>query len=323
MSLLLPAVQAARAAARKTTCMNNLRQVGLGALTHEQQYGWLPSGGWGKGWAGDPNQGYSLNQPGGFFYNILPFIDQANLWAYGQTGQTTYTILQAIALPVAIYNCPSRRPLDPLPPGKGVTFYTAGLTSVPALLPRCDYAANGGDSDASGSGNGAGPPGQSPPTSVSSGQSSTFWASYFSGSASSKLAFNGICAPHSQIKMGSITRSTTNLFLVGEKYLDPDNYLNGADAGDNSTWDMGYDENNVRWAGSTYLPSQDTPGFPSSTTFGSTHVEGFGMTFCDGSTRTLNYTIDPTMYGYLANRNQTTDKNSSGALIDLIDDSKW
>ena len=328
MSLLLPAVQNARAAAQMLSCSNNMKQIGLAALQHEEHYGFFPTGGWGKQWPGDPYYGYGANQPGGFFYNILPFMDQANLWAYGSPGQTT-TLLQVAQMPVVIFNCPSRRPLGTLPMGSGVTFLNTGtpntassssMTSLPSstLLARCDYAVCGGDTDQAGGNSGATVPAPAGPTSSSAtassgGQNPAFWTSYFQGQT-----FNGICAPHSQVKGGSITRGRTVLFLAGEKYLDPDNYLNGLDPGDNATWDMGYDLNVVRWAGSNYLPTQDTPGLlAGSNTFGSTHVSGFNMVFCDGHVQTLNYTIDPIMYGYLANRNQTTDT------ADLMDDSKW
>ncbi len=309
MSLLLPAVQAARAAAQKAACMNNLHQIGLAALAHEHQYGWFPTGGWGAKWAGDPNQGYGVKQPGGFFYNLLPFIDQANLWAYGQTGQSATTMLQAAQMPVVVYNCASRRPLGTLPAGSGVSFVNMSGVSSGTKLARCDYAVNGGDGD-----KGAGPSTQAGPTSVSSGQSQSFWNTYFSGGTQ----YNGICAPHSQVKAGAITRGMSYLMLAGEKYLNPDNYLNGIDPGDNSTWDMGFDVNNIRWAGTTFVPTQDTPGVAATAgTFGSTHVDGFGMAFCDGSVRNLNFTIDPVMYGYLANRFLTTDT------ADLIDDAKF
>lgn len=332
MSLLLPAVQNARARAQEVTCQNNLKNVGLAALSHEEHYGWFPTGGWpgtsGKQWPGDPNYGYGLNQPGGFFYNILPFIEQTNLWAYGQTGQTSTTLLQAAQMPVVVYNCPSRRPLGQLPMGSGVSFYSTNSTSSSTMtglsngakLARCDYAACGGDADPSGGATaGGGPPTQPGPTSIANGQSATFWPSY----ASSSPPVNGICGPHSQMRGGSISRGRTCLFLVGEKYLDPDNYLNGLDTGDNATWDMGFDVNTVRWTGggassnSQYIPAQDTPGIPNSVSFGSTHVTGFNMCFADGSVHLLNFTIDPTMYGYLGNRTQTTDQ------YDLIDDSKW
>ena len=44
----------------------------------------------------------------------------------------------------------------------------------------------------------------------------------------------------------------------------------------------------------------DWPGQPNSLTFGSAHLIGFGMAFCDGSVKTMNYSIDPTIHAYWA-----------------------
>jgi prepilin-type N-terminal cleavage/methylation domain-containing protein/prepilin-type processing-associated H-X9-DG protein len=80
MALLLPAVQAAREAARRTQCQNNLHQIGLAIHNFEAARKALPTGG----------EGTDFNAPGigsqtkfskqGLFVVLLPFIEKNDLY---------------------------------------------------------------------------------------------------------------------------------------------------------------------------------------------------------------------------------------------------
>ncbi len=74
VALLLPAVQQAREAARKTQCKNNMRQLGLALHGFHDTFGAFPASGWTTAGTGNPSGKYVGWRP-----LILPFIEQANL----------------------------------------------------------------------------------------------------------------------------------------------------------------------------------------------------------------------------------------------------
>ena len=98
-------------AANKVTLANNLSQMALAANSHVAFYGRYPTGGWGWGWGGDPDASPGQNQPGGWIYNILPYMEYRNIHDMGKglaPGAKEQAIAQRIGIPIKEFNCPSR-----------------------------------------------------------------------------------------------------------------------------------------------------------------------------------------------------------------------
>ena len=76
VALLLPAIQAAREAARRTQCTNNLKQFGIGLQNYHDTYKKFPTAG-GCNW-GRPEIGWQVQ--------ILPFMEQQNIWDAVKVG---------------------------------------------------------------------------------------------------------------------------------------------------------------------------------------------------------------------------------------------
>tara|TARA_R110002111_G_scaffold261826_1_gene335768 strand:+ start:25931 stop:26953 length:1023 start_codon:yes stop_codon:yes gene_type:complete len=108
IALLLPAVQQAREAARRSTCKNNLKQLGLGLHNYHSTYGLFPPSRLG------PDQ--SSNSAGDARFSVyiplLPYIDQAPLFEQitGNLGATSYVWnsgFSAYKTKLPIITCPS------------------------------------------------------------------------------------------------------------------------------------------------------------------------------------------------------------------------
>jgi prepilin-type N-terminal cleavage/methylation domain-containing protein/prepilin-type processing-associated H-X9-DG protein len=111
LSLLLPAIQSAREAGRRSQCKNNLKQIGLACRLHHETYGVFPPG-WAQAPATVP-QGGTLVQGGhGTFPFLLPFLEQqalANLYRWDKGSQKPEN--QPVATTqLEILQCPSAEP---------------------------------------------------------------------------------------------------------------------------------------------------------------------------------------------------------------------
>lgn len=321
VALLLPAIQAAREAARRTQCKNAVKQIALGCLLHEDTQGFLPSGGWGRKWTGDPTRGYGKDQPGSWIYNILAYVEEATLRDLGSgstVGSAAYrqAIEKANQAPISLFNCPTRRP------ARAYIGYWPVLSTehsflgplAPSGLVKSDYAANTGDSiqwDTQG---------MVEPSDYAAAVTAP-WSDTGCGKITrqgeSPLCQSGVMFYRSEVKLSKIGDGTTNTYLVGEKYLHPEGY-EGARApadfgftfGDNSSMYTGFEWDNHRVAyrpGSPFnaeyfQPKQDRPGLENYGAFGSAHSGGLNMAMCDGSVHFVSYDIDPTTHRWLAHR---------------------
>ncbi len=311
IALLLPAVQAAREAARQMQCRNNVKQLALGCLNHESTFKRFPSDGWGFAWTGDADQGSDRCQPAGWIYNILPFIEQPEMHDMGaghlwNDPAKLAANLERLSVALPVLYCPTRRKAIAYPWSQG--WHPANVPTVPTVVTRSDYAGNGGDTytDPSYDWNN---PWTSYPVNAAAGPSTlaggltTSAVAHFNGLAT--LA-NGIFFAGSLVKVSDVTDGTTKTYLLGEKTIDTDYYATGQDGGDNESALAGDNQDICRWTTNNleYWPCQDVPGAAHAyaVAFGSAHAVGLQMAFCDGSVQMINYSIDPEIHRRLGNR---------------------
>ncbi len=284
IALLLPAVQAARESARRTQCMNNLKQIGLAFHSHHTAYNCFPSGGGACcAVAGDrtfsPMPFTSSSTPTnyttqrwGWCYQILPYIEQTALWSYVNPAASDHGDQQIVQTPVIGFYCPTRA--------------RQKLINGSALFAVTDYVGNGG---------------------------SWGWAN------TSGIPLDGVLTPTGgpPVSFANITDGSSNTLLVGEMGYYNDWY-NTSNCIDDQGWTDSWDNDIIGYSGGgAQSASSYTPVTPVSDTqiptnsydpscgfyFGSAHSAGTCTVFCDGSTHLISYNINPTTWQYLCSRN--------------------
>jgi prepilin-type processing-associated H-X9-DG protein len=319
VALLLPAIQAAREAARRTQCTNQVKELALGCTNHEKVAKHFPTGGWGWNWVGDADRGFGQRQPGGWMYNILPYIEENVKHDLPKDGnidahlpQQLEGARQMLLDPILIIKCPTRpNQLLDFTVKKGAFANNSAQNPIPPAFPvvgHSDYAANAGDVNIGGGV--GGPVGLAvefhpslPWLTVSkTGLISQFFPGH---DPAVPKHLTGISFQRSAVGVQHVTDGTSKTYLCGEKYLDPRKFgdQGDPDTGNNETWCTGHNNDNFR---TTDLPPlQDgtaTPDPEVGTIFGSSHNSGFNMAFCDGHVEYIGYDIEPGIHRRNGNR---------------------
>jgi prepilin-type N-terminal cleavage/methylation domain-containing protein len=315
IALLLPAIQAAREAARCSQCQNNLRQIGLAVQNHAAAQGFFPTGGW-PAYVGDPDRGFGKRQPGSWLYNILPYMELQQLHDMGKgqpqglpnpnkNSPKCKAARQLGETPLAWMTCPTRR--------KCAAFATVidkpANTQDMSVNARSDYAGNCGDNgfiderslynDSLNGIHYSDPP--DPPS-------------------------TGVIFIQSTVRQKDITDGLSNTYLGGEKYLNPDHYYTGLAWGDSGAWTQGWDWDNVRRgiaSGTAPYPIyRDRPGFggggEEEWCFGSAHPQSCNFVFCDSSVHAISYSLCGTAEGLELHRRLANRKDKKTVDLDKL-----
>ena len=205
VALLLPAVQAAREAARRMSCGNNLKQIGLALHNYHSALKTFPIGARSSGVITAGATGFGQS----WWVSILPYVEQGpayDKWSHAiansGTSSTNLTILDGIAIDVM--RCPSS-PLPSLivPTSSGLTkggIVLATYTGISGAYEHTDTGAAPNDF--------------------------TETRSTATGANSGQVNAGGVLVPNSSVRIDDIIDGTTNQILVTEQsdfHVDPRN----------------------------------------------------------------------------------------------------
>jgi prepilin-type N-terminal cleavage/methylation domain-containing protein len=329
IALLLPAIQAAREAARRMECSNHLKQMGLAAMNHESTQKFLPSNGWGLNWIGYAERGFGRRQPGGWMYSLLPFMDLKSIHTMttGLSGAArTGAGKGMVSTVIGTYNCPTRRAAILYPIGDWVveqrTPWCGDNDRLALVLgdvvARSDYACNGGTTYAHAAMSNGKPgypvfPSEWGPSSIAEYNSNpgAFERLADMKKTSTDLVhyyIDGVCYVGSQVTLREMKGGTSHTLLFGEKSVNPSAYFNAQDGGDNENLYMGDNADTARF--SQVAPARDRMGVQDLANFGAAHPAIFNTVFCDGSTHPISFNVDIKVFQTLTKRKKIPSEDS-------------
>jgi prepilin-type N-terminal cleavage/methylation domain-containing protein/prepilin-type processing-associated H-X9-DG protein len=290
IALLLPAVQAAREAARRAQCTNNLKQLALAAQNYHDSSGCFPGGSYSP--VSKPAT-WHFAQNFSCFVRMLPFTEQSAMYnaVNFNNNYGSFTNVTIAGVRLAVLTCPSDTKNTPTP---------LRTVSSGAAIPGWNFGVNNSPDQ---------PPDGAFPQAFSSyaGSMGTFpvsWQQSFLTSATGPAEFdqiNGLIYNDSSVGISQVTDGTSNTFLFGEHARTNLMIYDPGFALSDGQWNSGriYDTMIATW----YPPNVGLSGggagsaaaivkggfYPETAT--SQHPGGVNMAFGDGSVRFIKNSV--------------------------------
>lgn len=321
VALLLPAIQAAREAARRTECQNHMKQIGLSLQNFVSAKGTFPTGGdeinpilsnyLTNGVPNGPEK-----QGLGWGYQLLPYLEQQNLYDITNTDQLKSTVVE-------MYFCASRGRINLARIIQSNSPFGVVLSDYASATP-CGYldyrqltpigppylAVNQTNARTAifGCTNGTTCILKVPDDETYLGVIvRTPWI--FDATPTPRFA-NNVPYP---TEMKQITDGTSNTMVISEKLNRPDFYdgaLIPPAWSDDRGWSDGWDPDTVR--STCFQPMEDSLNIPLSVipqnaqadvpSFGSAHPGAMNSVFADGAVHSIRYEVDPIVFDRIGNR---------------------
>jgi prepilin-type N-terminal cleavage/methylation domain-containing protein len=298
MSLALPAIIKARESASRTQCSNNLRQLALGFHNFQTAYTYFPTAGnddnaapvfqsTGASTTGPFTPITGWQQDAGWGFQILPFIDQGNIYQGGSGSSAATSATIALTTPIGTFFCPSRRHPQTAPVPT-TSAYANFPTEYPSLRGKglsvvlTDYAGCNGNA---------------PPLSTTTGTAPGSGIVLSQTSLTTTGAVSS--ATRKTVAITDVVDGASQTLMIGEKAV-PTQFRGGTFMEDDLGYASGFAFSNfnaIRFTSPALLPVTDNQiTGASGGAFGSAHLGTWNAAMADGSVRPMSYSITPSVY---------------------------